>query len=130
MAILVGVTMGHLRGEPGTSNFANRLTSVPWIGIPISSTATGCAYEGLLKVSSLIWIPGLIYEPILFVLVAYKAWGPKDRSLTIPLVTRIARDRCVLAISRKMHLSLDSLSLMYFAVYVPRTSPRHISDVD
>lgn len=74
MAVLVGVTMSHLER------------------VPILSTANGCAYQGLLKASSLIWIPGLIFEPILFLLVAYKAWGSNKRYPTIPIVRQIARD--------------------------------------
>ncbi|GJE98856.1 hypothetical protein PsYK624_150930 [Phanerochaete sordida] len=74
MAVLIGVTMSHLEG------------------LPLKSTANGCAYQGLLSVSSLFWIPGLVYEPVLFALVAYKAWAPFQRQPTIPLVRRIARD--------------------------------------
>lgn len=81
MAVLIGVTMSRLEG------------------LPLKSTATGCAYQGLLSLSSLFWIPGLVYEPILFALVAYKAWAPFKRYPSIPLVRRIARD-----------------SLMYFVV--------------
>ncbi|GJE88263.1 hypothetical protein PsYK624_043460 [Phanerochaete sordida] len=74
MAILIGITMSHLEG------------------LPLKSTATGCAYQGLLSTSSLFWIPGLVFEPVLFTLVAYKAWDPFKRQPTIPLVRRIARD--------------------------------------
>lgn len=70
-------------------------------GLPLKSTAAGCAYQGLLSLSSFFWIPGLVYEPILFVLVAYKAWGGFRRDPVIPLVRRIARD-----------------SMIYFIVYV------------
>ncbi|GJE98854.1 hypothetical protein PsYK624_150910 [Phanerochaete sordida] len=80
MAILIGMTMSHLQG------------------IPIISTETGCAYQALLSVSSVFWIPGLVYEPILFGLVAYKAWGKRDEP-SVPLIVRMARD-----------------SLIYFAV--------------
>ncbi len=58
--------------------------------LPIASTNTGCAYEGILKLSTLFWIPGLIYEPILFFLVIYKAWNDNPK---IPLIKRMARDR-------------------------------------
>ncbi|KAJ3554815.1 hypothetical protein NM688_g2910 [Phlebia brevispora] len=78
MAVLVGITMSDLAR------------------LPLVSTPTGCAYQGILKAYALFWIPGLIFEPILFSLVAYKAWGSNTK---IPLITQMARD-----------------SLMYFAV--------------
>ncbi|KAI0079549.1 hypothetical protein K474DRAFT_590296 [Panus rudis PR-1116 ss-1] len=74
MAVLVGVTIGHLEH------------------LPIASTDTGCFYKGILSLSALFWVPGLIYEPVLFVLVAYKAWPRRRNGPRIPLVTRIARD--------------------------------------
>ncbi|KAK7695258.1 hypothetical protein QCA50_002448 [Cerrena zonata] len=63
--------------------------------IPIASTDTGCYYHGILKVSAIFWIPGLVYEPILFLLVAYKAWPlskAEQEEPRIPLITRMARD--------------------------------------
>ncbi|CAL1707160.1 unnamed protein product [Somion occarium] len=74
MAVLVGVTIGHLER------------------LPVSSTTTGCYYRGILGFSALFWVPGLIYEPILFFLVLYKAWPSKRNEPQIPLVVRIARD--------------------------------------
>ena len=64
-------------------------------GLPILSTNTGCAYQGILSMSSLFWIPGLVYEPILFGLVAYKAWGRDGSEPSIPLVKKMARQRSV-----------------------------------
>ena len=43
-----------------------------------------------MRASALFWIPGLIFEPVLFALVAYKAWGADTK---IPLITRMARER-------------------------------------
>ena len=94
MAILVGVTMGHLEGRScGAVSPTTAYLNVHVVGIPIRSTANGCAYQGLLKLSSFFWIPGLVFEPILFLLVAYKAWSPFKNDTAIPLVTKIARDR-------------------------------------
>lgn len=73
MATLIGVTMSQLKR------------------VPIISTPTGCAYQGLLPVSTLFWVPGLIFEPILFLLVAWKAWGPDSTFPHIPLVRKIAQ---------------------------------------
>lgn len=39
----------------------------------------------------------LVFEPILFGLVAWKAWGKHDNYPSIPLVRRIARGRYVAA---------------------------------
>ncbi|KAJ3547759.1 hypothetical protein NM688_g5369 [Phlebia brevispora] len=74
MAFLVAFTMAHLRR------------------LPIASTNTGCAYEGLIKVSALFWLPGLVFEPVLFVLVAYKARGSDSRET---LISRMARESLV-----------------------------------
>ncbi|KAK7692594.1 hypothetical protein QCA50_004225 [Cerrena zonata] len=74
MAILVGITMGHLDH------------------LPLSSTTTGCYYRGILGFSALFWVPGLVYEPILFLLVLYKAWPSERNGPSVPLITRIARD--------------------------------------
>jgi len=74
MVVLAGITLSHLEH------------------LPIASTSTGCYYKGLLGLSAVFWVPGLIYEPILFGLVAFKAWPLKTKGMSVPLVTRIARD--------------------------------------
>lgn len=91
MAVLIAVTMSHLQGSTDKFYISHSLMN-QYTGIPILSTNTGCAYQGLLGLSSLFWIPGLIFEPILLALVAWKAWGWKT-DLRIPLVRKIARDR-------------------------------------
>ncbi len=93
MVILVGVTMGSLDRMP--SLFFDILVDINRCrktGLPIISTPTGCAYQGLLKTSALFWLPGLVFEPVLFALVAYRAWGDSG---SLPIVKRIARDRYV-----------------------------------
>ncbi|KAK7695158.1 hypothetical protein QCA50_002348 [Cerrena zonata] len=77
MAVLVGITISRLSH------------------LPVVSTPTGCYYSGVITLSALFWVPGLIYEPILFALVAYKAWWFKRKGPRIPLVSRIARDSLV-----------------------------------
>ena len=117
MAILVGVTMGHLEGRShGITDPMTVYLNVHVVGIPIRSTANGCAYQGLLKLSSLFWIPGLIFEPILFLLVAYKAWSPFENDTAIPLVTKIARDRFGdSSTTQTSRILIRSFSLLYFA---------------
>ncbi|KAI0095195.1 hypothetical protein BDY19DRAFT_1002499 [Irpex rosettiformis] len=53
-------------------------------------TSVGCAYEQLPETAFLLFLPGLLYEPVLCGLVAYKAWAVDIR---IPMIRRIARDR-------------------------------------
>ncbi|OCH90455.1 hypothetical protein OBBRIDRAFT_730750, partial [Obba rivulosa] len=81
MAVLIGVTISHIER------------------LPVISTPTGCEYTGIFALSALFWLPGLIYEPILLLLVVQKAW-PLRKSTPRGLVCiRMARD-----------------SLMYFAL--------------
>lgn len=58
-----------------------------------------------------------MYEPILFALVAYKAWGNRENEPRVPLVTRMARERCEAAhrIYAFLALTEDIRSLIYFA---------------
>ncbi|KAH8094712.1 hypothetical protein BXZ70DRAFT_1010002 [Cristinia sonorae] len=71
MGSLMGVTIGHLEH------------------LPVVSTPTGCFYRGLLNLSALFWVPGLLYEPVLCILVLHKAMSRKHH---IPLVVVVARD--------------------------------------
>ncbi|EKM61872.1 uncharacterized protein PHACADRAFT_205002 [Phanerochaete carnosa HHB-10118-sp] len=105
MAVLVGITMGHLEG------------------LPLRSTATGCAYQGLLSLSSLFWIPGLVYEPILFVLVAYKAWDPFGRQPTLPLVKRIARDSLMYFVAVFAELLVSTIIWAHAPQYINIVNP-------
>ncbi|PSR72087.1 hypothetical protein PHLCEN_2v12038 [Hermanssonia centrifuga] len=82
--------------------------------MPVESTPTGCYYSGVFGVSALFWLPALVYEPMLCVLILWKAWGEdllanfrldlygdvteKERGgnarlTTPPLVKRMARER-------------------------------------
>ena len=89
MAVLVGITMSELSRTSDYMSHLGKLDLYPSAGLPLISEPTGCAYQGILKASALFWIPGLIFEPILFGLVAYKAW---DKNVRIPLITRMAKD--------------------------------------
>ncbi|TFY82701.1 hypothetical protein EWM64_g1312 [Hericium alpestre] len=86
MIILIGVTMTHISH------------------LPVISTPTGCYYSGIFSVSALFWIPALFFEPVLCLLVVWKAWGEdlmvkygywrgdKDGSTTPKVIKSIARD--------------------------------------
>lgn len=96
MAALVGITISNLDRTYHLKLVFILICLPPALDLPIASTDTGCYYHGILKLSAIFWIPGLIYEPILFLLVAYKAWPLKKAERDgprIPLITRMARDR-------------------------------------
>ncbi|KAI0264141.1 hypothetical protein BC834DRAFT_883779 [Gloeopeniophorella convolvens] len=57
MIVFVGVTMAHISH------------------LPVISTSTGCYYSGIFSISALFWLPALVFEPILCLLVVWKAWG-------------------------------------------------------
>lgn len=76
--------------------------------LPVISTATSCYYSGLSRLSVVFWIPPLIFELVLCLLVVWKAWdeeilhrfglGPHTSDgrpvFTTPyMVKLIARDR-------------------------------------
>ena len=58
--------------------------------LPLVSTPTGCAYQGMLSISALFWMPGLIFEPILFMLVIIRVY---QDDASIPLLARMKRGR-------------------------------------
>lgn len=113
MAILVGVTMRKISRMSSIFLLPSHscLIKVSWgyIDLPVVSTPTGCYYSGIFSLSALFWIPILIFEPILCLLILWKAWGeeimyrfglglrefdgrPKATS-TPRMVKLIARDR-------------------------------------
>ncbi|TBU37840.1 hypothetical protein BD309DRAFT_973131 [Dichomitus squalens] len=56
MAILIGITMANISD------------------LPVVSTPTGCYYSGIFSISALFWLPALVYEPILCLMVLWQAW--------------------------------------------------------
>lgn len=74
MAILIGVTISRIER------------------LPVISTPTGCEYTGIFALSALFWLPGLVYEPILLLLVVHKAWPLSKSVPRVPMFTRMARD--------------------------------------
>ncbi|KII84628.1 hypothetical protein PLICRDRAFT_117693 [Plicaturopsis crispa FD-325 SS-3] len=63
MAVLIGITISRIAG------------------LPVISTKTGCSYSGLLPVSSLFWVPALIFEPVLCFLVLARTWKDLPRGI-------------------------------------------------
>ncbi|KAI0264143.1 hypothetical protein BC834DRAFT_970878 [Gloeopeniophorella convolvens] len=91
MVIFVGVTVSHVSH------------------LPVVSASTGCYYYGIFSISALFWSPALVFEPILCVLLVWKAWGddiirrlaprasPRSKDALAPkappIVRAMARDR-------------------------------------
>lgn len=70
------------------------------IALNIASTPTGCSFTGVIPTKAVLWIPALILEPILCILVLRKSWRTL-RSLDKywnpnTLVAVVARDRYAL----------------------------------
>ncbi|KIP05507.1 hypothetical protein PHLGIDRAFT_119737 [Phlebiopsis gigantea 11061_1 CR5-6] len=105
MAVLIGVTMGHLEG------------------LPIMSTTTGCAYKGFLQAKSLFWIPGLVFEPILFLMVAYKAWSPRKDFHPVPLITQMARDSMLYFVAVFLELLVSTVVWAHAPQYINIFNP-------
>ncbi len=42
------------------------------IDLPVISTSTGCYYTGIFSISALFWLPALVYEPVLCLMVLWK----------------------------------------------------------
>ncbi|KAM5545610.1 hypothetical protein V8D89_000648 [Ganoderma adspersum] len=55
MAIFIGITLANIKG------------------LPVISTSNGCYYTGIFSISAFFWLPALVYEPILFFMVLWKA---------------------------------------------------------
>ncbi|CAL1694773.1 unnamed protein product [Somion occarium] len=100
MAVLVAITISRLSH------------------LPVVSTPTGCYYSGVLSFSALFWIPGLIYEPILFALVAYKAWSFKKQGPQIPLISRIARDSLLYFVAVFAELLIGTVIWARYPTYI------------
>jgi len=105
MAILVGITASHL------------------YHLPIISTNTGCFYEGLLGFSALFWVPGLLYEPILLLLVLYKAWPFRNKRMRSNLITRIARDSLTYCAAIFAILFISAIIWSLFPTYINIVNP-------
>ena len=61
-------------------------------------TDHGCAFVGFPQTARLFWLPGLVLEPILFALIAHKAWMERRQNAQGRLTRQMARDRSVLNI--------------------------------
>ncbi|PIL34689.1 hypothetical protein GSI_03469 [Ganoderma sinense ZZ0214-1] len=55
MAIFIGITLANIKG------------------LPVISTNDGCYYTGIFSISAFFWLPALVYEPTLFLMVLWKA---------------------------------------------------------
>ncbi|KAI0264140.1 hypothetical protein BC834DRAFT_272023 [Gloeopeniophorella convolvens] len=117
MVILIAITMSHI----------SRL--------PVVSTPTGCHYSGLFSLSALLWLPALVFEPVLCLFVVWKAWGDdilrwfaphaSTRSKTIltsskapPIVKAMARDSVIYFIAIFLELLANTIIWSHFNQYI------------
>jgi len=105
MAILTGITISHL------------------FDLPIISTNTGCFYQGLLGFSALFWVPGLVYEPVLLLLVLYKAWPFRKQAMRSNLIARIARDSLIYFAAIFVELFISTIIWSLFPTYINIVNP-------
>ncbi len=144
MVIFMGVTMAHI-SRTSTRSYSKLHSTysrdfLPLPDLPVESTATGCYYAGIFSVSALFWLPALVFEPVLCLLVLWKSWGedalekwrldtkskPESQEqsshlTTSPLVKRLAKERCVVPTrnsANSCYAHQMSSSLVYFVVYV------------
>ncbi|KAI1793631.1 hypothetical protein LXA43DRAFT_1121702 [Ganoderma leucocontextum] len=55
MAIFIGITLANIKR------------------LPVISTPTGCYYTGIFSISAIFWLPALVYEPVLCLMVLWEA---------------------------------------------------------
>ena len=76
MAIFIGITLANIKGMNNTRcKCSSRVTYLMLYptGLPVISTSNGCYYKGIFSISAFFWLPALVYEPILFFMVLWKA---------------------------------------------------------
>ncbi|TBU52832.1 hypothetical protein BD310DRAFT_831342 [Dichomitus squalens] len=76
MAILIGITMANISGKCRWCSPQARAQPLMLVlaDLPVVSTPTGCYYSGIFSISALFWLPALVYEPILCLMVLWQAW--------------------------------------------------------
>ncbi|KAG6332518.1 hypothetical protein ID866_6568 [Astraeus odoratus] len=91
--------------------------------LPIVSTPYGCAFESLPPITSLFWVPALVVEPILCMLVLWKAIGVLNGRTELSAL--LARDRILM--SKSIFAELTSMLVawlvdpLYVSFFFPWT---------
>ena len=82
MVIFIGITVANISGTPFpyTSTVSLEASANPdskyRTGRPPGGVdPDGCYYSGIFSISAFFWLPALVYEPILCLMVLWKAWG-------------------------------------------------------
>ncbi|OCH90461.1 hypothetical protein OBBRIDRAFT_793339 [Obba rivulosa] len=100
MVILIGVTISRIER------------------LPVISTPTGCEYTGIFALSALFWLPGLVYEPILLLLVVHKAWPLSKSAPRVPMIIRMARDSLLYFTLVFVELLVSTVIWAHFPKYI------------
>ncbi|EMD39667.1 hypothetical protein CERSUDRAFT_81050, partial [Gelatoporia subvermispora B] len=100
MAIFIGITISRIER------------------LPVISTPTGCEYTGIFALSALFWLPGLIYEPILLLLVVHKAWPFSRASMRSPIHARMARDSLIYFALIFVELLISTVIWAHYPKYI------------
>ncbi|KAI0317213.1 hypothetical protein OF83DRAFT_1283573 [Amylostereum chailletii] len=96
MAVFLGITLAHISE------------------LPVVSTSTGCYYSGIFSISALFWLPALVFEPVLCLLVVWKAWGEDLLDRLRRGRPRTALEDAVTADTSKLVKVFARDSLIYF----------------
>ncbi|OCH90454.1 hypothetical protein OBBRIDRAFT_600561 [Obba rivulosa] len=105
MAVLIGVTISRIEH------------------LPVVSTSTGCEYTGLFSFSALFWLPSLVYEPILLVLVIYQAWPTSKTAPRTPMLTYMARDSLLYFVPVYAELLASTVIWAHYPEYINLVMP-------
>ncbi|OBZ79808.1 hypothetical protein A0H81_01303 [Grifola frondosa] len=85
---------------------------------PVESTSTGCSYTGTPIYSAFLWVPALLFEPVLFAFAAWKAWQLHNVSGGTSLIARIVRDSLFYFILVFAELLVSAIIWSHFPEYI------------
>ncbi|PIL34690.1 hypothetical protein GSI_03470 [Ganoderma sinense ZZ0214-1] len=115
MAIFIGLTFANIKA------------------LPVISTSTGCYYSGIFSISALFWLPALVYEPVLCLMVLWKVreeywleyacfWRKRtttlDDSNSSKLVKAFARDSLIYFVGVFIELVINTVIWSHYNRYI------------
>ncbi|KAM5545597.1 hypothetical protein V8D89_000635 [Ganoderma adspersum] len=114
MAIFIGITFANIKA------------------LPVISTSTGCYYSGIFSISALFWLPALVYEPVLCLMVLWKAreeywlecfWQQGTTALdkdstSSKLVKALARDSLIYFVGVFIELVINTVIWSHYNRYI------------
>ncbi|KAI1793637.1 hypothetical protein LXA43DRAFT_1059660 [Ganoderma leucocontextum] len=115
MAIFIGMTLADNR-----------------VRLPVISTNTGCYYTGIFSISAVFWLPALVYEPVLCLMVLWKAGDEnwldrfwRQRTSTVnkdfnsgKLVKVFARDSLIYFVGVFIELVINTVIWWHYNWYI------------